>query len=175
MSPHGNELLPSLSGQLLGKNPALAPYILETFANNGQKPLTKSLRAILEKLLLSLPYVRIIIDGIDECSLPDQDGILDDLHELEQIMPKSYKILFSARKTSLIMKRFHSKPALRLEDHAEDMKGTIATLVESRLDHTFEAMYDTLLREFSIKIYVETSMSVSGYIKFKRFLSLIFY
>ena len=133
MGPHGNEVLRSLSSQLLSKNPALAPYILATFANNGQKPSAKSLRAILERLLLSLPYVRIIIDGIDECSLPDQDGILDDLHELEQIIPRSCKILFSARKTSLIMKRFHSKPTIRLEDHAEDMKDTITTLVESRL------------------------------------------
>ena len=122
-----------MSSQLLVKNPTLAPYILETFANHGQKPSKKSLDVILERLLVSLPYVRIIIDGIDEYPLPDQDELFDDLKRLEEMMPKSCKMIFSSRKIPLIIKHFHTKPTVRLEDHAEDVKGGIASLVGSRL------------------------------------------
>ena len=133
MSPYGNEFLRSLSSQLLAKNPTLAPFILETYANHGQKPSKKSLSAILERLLVSLPYVRILIDGIDEFPLPDQEELLDELHRLEETMPKSCKLLYSSRKTPLRQKRLDSKPTICLEDHAEHVKSAITSFVESQL------------------------------------------
>ena len=47
--------------QLLARNASLSPYILETFANNGQKPTKKILGAILEKMITSIPSLRILL------------------------------------------------------------------------------------------------------------------
>ena len=128
-----NEILRSLTAQLLATHSELAPYVLETFANNGQRPNKKSLGLILEKLIGSLSSVRILIDGLDECAQDDQEEILDDLLRIRGPMSGMCKVLFSSRKVPSVTKALQSRPVLALDDYSANIDETISIFVHSRL------------------------------------------
>lgn len=128
-----NEILRNLATQLLAANIALAPYILETFANNGLRPAKRSLGIILGKLISSLPLVRVIVDGLDECPEDDQCEIMEDLLKIRGPKPESCKIIISSRNIRSISKMLRAKVIVRLEDYPENVNNTIASFVKSRL------------------------------------------
>ena len=112
----------------------MAPYILETFANNGLKPTIKSLQTIIEKLIESLPSVRMVVDGIDESDPGEQKDLLEDLLKLRSLPLSSCKILFSSRRQPLISRFLKMKPTIRMEDHADGVNCTISSFVHARLN-----------------------------------------
>ena len=118
---------------MLAANNELAPYILETFANNGLRPNKKSLGVILEKLIASLSCVRIIIDGLDECAQNDQEEVLDDLLRIRGPTTGMCKVLFSSRKVPSITKALQTKAILALDDHSANIDESISAFVSSRL------------------------------------------
>ena len=127
-------ILRSLVTQLLAEKVELAPYILEAFANRGQQPTKKNLSTILEKLMGSIDSVRIILDGLDECSQSEQKEIIQDLNRIRGPTSTACKILISSRKSALLLSLLGSKSAINLEDHAENVNRSIATYVEGQID-----------------------------------------
>ena len=128
-----SEVLKSFATQLLTANPGLAPYILDTFVNNGRKPTKKILAEILEKLIASSRPVRFVVDGLDEWSQLDQEDLVKDLFRIRGPSPGACKILFSSRKTAHLTKLLQSEPAFRLDDYVENISSNIASLVQERL------------------------------------------
>ena len=143
-----SEVLRSFATQLLGGNASLAPYILETFANNGQKPTKKNLGTILEKMIASLPSLRIVVDGLDECLQDDQDEVIQDLLRIKGPAPGVCKLLLSSRKHRSISRWLHSKPTIRLDDNIENVNLTISSFIYPKLqslrDHFSPAIVDEL-------------------------------
>ena len=128
-----NAILRSFATQLLAANNELAPYILDTFASQALRPTKKHLGVILEKLVTSLSSVRIVVDGLDECSPSEQEEIIEDLLRIRGPVPGACKILLSSRKLPSIFKLLQAKPILRLDDHAESVNTTITSFVHQRL------------------------------------------
>ena len=143
-----SEVLRSFATQLLAGNASLAPYILETFANNGQKPTKKNLGTILEKMISSSPALRVVVDGLDECLQDDQDEIIQDLLKIRGPTPGACKVLISSRKHRSISRWLHSKPAIRLDDSIDNINSTIASFIHPRLqslrDHFSPVIVDDL-------------------------------
>ena len=141
-------VLRSFATQLLGGNASLAPYILETFANNGQKPTKKNLGTILEKMIALLPSLRIVVDGLDECLQDDQDEIIQDLLRIKGPTPGACKLLLSSRNHRSIFRWLHSKPTIRLDDNIENVNLTISSFIHPRLhslrDHFSPAIVNEL-------------------------------
>ena len=152
-----NEVLRSLTAQLLAANTELAPYILETFANNGLRPSKKNLGLILEKLIASLSSVRIIIDGLDECSHNDQEEILDDLLRIRGLTPGMCKVLFASRKVPFITKTLQNKPILALDNHGANIDLTISAFVHSRLGALHEDFSRDLIEELGKQILAKAN------------------
>ncbi|KAL6714142.1 hypothetical protein ACLMJK_008636 [Lecanora helva] len=128
-----NEILRGLVAQLLATNVDLASYILDTFANQGLRPNKKNLGIILEKLITSLPSVRIVIDGLDECPLDDYVEIVEDLLKVRGPTVGMCKVLLSSRKLPSIEKFLQNKSTLALDDHIIHINDTISTFVNLRL------------------------------------------
>lgn len=128
-----SEILRSFATQLLARNASLAPYILETFANNGQKPTKKNLGIILEKMITSLSSLRIVVDGLDEYPQDDQDEIIQDLLRIKGSVLGACKLLFSSRKHRSISRWLHSKPTIRLDDNTDHVNSTISSFISPRL------------------------------------------
>ena len=134
--------------QLLARDASLSPYILETFANNGQRPTKKTLGAILEKMITSLPSLHIVIDGLDECLQDDQDEIMQDLLKIKGPKPGMCKLLVSSRKHRSITRWLHSKPTIRLDDNTDNVNSTISSFIYPQLqplrNHFNPAIVDDL-------------------------------
>ena len=128
-----SDVLCSLATQLLARNTSLAPYILETFASNGQQPTKKNLAIILEKMITSLPSLRIVFDGLDECLQDDQDEIIQDLLRIKGSTPGACKILLSSRKHRFISRRLHLRPTISLDDNTDNINSTISSFIHPRL------------------------------------------
>ena len=128
-----SDVLRSLATQLLARTTSLAPYVLETFASNGQQPTKKNLGKILEKMITSLPSLRIVFDGLDECLQDDQDEIIEDLLRIKRPTPGACKLLFSSQKHRSIYRRLHLKPTIGLDDNTENINSTISSFIHPRL------------------------------------------
>lgn len=128
-----SDVLRSLATQLLTGTTSLAPYVLETFASHGQKPTRKNLGTILEKMITSLSSLRIVVDGLDECLLDDQDEIMKDLLRIKGSTPGACKLLLSTRKHRSISRWLHLKPTIRLDDNTEHINLTISSFIHPRL------------------------------------------
>ena len=146
------EVLRAFAAQLLVANTDIAPYILDTFANQGRQPTKKSLGIIFERLLISLASVRIVFDGIDECPQADQDEVMDDILRIRGSPPGSCKILFSSRRVATLSRQLQAKPALRLEDHTESVHSMIAHFVRSRLESLRERFSANLIDELECQL-----------------------
>ena len=158
-------ILRSFASQLLSGNVSLAPYILETFASNGQKPTKKALGTILEKMITSLQSLRIVIDGLDECLPDDQDEIIQDLLKIKGPAPGACKLLISSRKHRSISRWLHSKPSIRLDDNIENVNATISSFIYPRLqslrDHFNPATVDDLGKVLLAKANGSSFLSMS--------------
>lgn len=128
-----SDILRSFATQLLAGNPSLAPYILETFASNGQKPTKKNLGTIIEKMVSSLPSLRIVMDGLDECLQDDQDEIIQDLLRIKGPAPGACKLCISSRMHRSISRWLHSRPTVRLDDNTDNVNSTISSFIHPRL------------------------------------------
>ena len=157
-----SEVLKNFATQLLTANRGLAPYILDTFANNGRKPTKKILAEILEKLIASSGPIRLVVDGLDEWSQIDQEYLVEDLSRIRGPSPGACKILLSSRKTACLNKLLQSKPTVRLDDFVENISSNIASFVHGRLESLRQAFGPELIDELEGEILDRANgMSVS--------------
>ena len=157
-----SEVLKSFATQLLTANRGLAPYILDTFVNNGRKPTKKILAEILEKLIASSRPIRIVVDGLDEWSQIDQEDLVKDLFRIRGPSPGACKILFSSRKTAHLTKLLQSEPAFRLDDYVENINSNIASFVNEPLTRLRQTFGPELINELEGEILKRADgMSVS--------------
>ena len=128
-----SEILRNLTTQCLAAKPELAPYVLETFANNGLPPSKKSLGVILEKLITSLSSVRIVVDGLDERSQSDYEEVMEDLLRIRGLIPGACKLLVSSRYLQPISRLLKRKPTFELDCHFDHVNRCISNYVHERL------------------------------------------
>jgi hypothetical protein len=77
------------------------------------------LRVLIPQLLGLLPYTRIVIDGLDECSIDDQKAVLKELQSLCLRPAIHSKVLFSSRQEVYIHKKLSGNPQVILEKRDE--------------------------------------------------------
>ena len=136
-----NEVLKSFATKLLTANPRLAPYILDTFVDIGEKPTGRILVKILENLIASSKPIRLVVDGLDDWSENDQEDLVKALLRIGELSPAECKILFSSRETACLARLLHLKPTFRLRDYSENINSDIAAFVHEplkRLRQTYE-------------------------------------
>ena len=152
-----NDILRTFTTQLLAANTELAPYILETFAYQALRPTKKHLSVILEKLITSLPSVRIVVDGLDESATSEQEEIIGDLLRIKGSVPGACKILLSCRKLPSIFRLLHDKPTLRLDDHTESMNATISSFVHQGLGSLRQKFDSSIIKELEGQIITKAN------------------
>ena len=150
----------SFATQLLAANTELAPYILETFANQALRPTKKHLGIILEKLITSLPSVRIVVDGLDERASSDQEEIIEDLQKIKGSVPGACKVLLSCRKLPSIFRLLQDKPSVRLDNHTESVNATISSFVHQELASLRQKFYPGIIDELEGQIIVKANGGV---------------
>ena len=147
-----SEVFKNFTTQFLTANPGLAPYILDTFVNNGRKPTKKILAEILERLIASSGPVRFVVDGLDEWSQIDQEDLIKDLLRIRGPSLGACKILCSSRKTAHLAKLLQSEPTFRLEDYVENISSNIASFIHEPLERLRRTFGPELIDELENEI-----------------------
>lgn len=106
-----NQILRSLVLQLLRQHLDLPPHVCENYTNRGYNPSMQQLRKLLPELLDTIPAIRIIIDGLDECQEKMQKQVMQELLCLCTSSDGHCKILFSSREVLRLVKLYAESSA----------------------------------------------------------------
>ena len=128
-----NDIFRNLAAQILVPKPDLAPYIIDQFANEALTPTIKNLETIIKNMILDLPAVRILVDGLDERPKKEQEEILNRVLKLKEGRAGACKVAISSRLLPFLSERLSGVPTLRLEEHPDHVKRAIACFVPPRL------------------------------------------
>ena len=151
------DILKNFITQILKANTDLAPYILETFANHGQLPSRRVLERIFEQIVDSTTHLRIIVDGLDECSREDQEDILYNLGKVKGPSTGSHKLLICSRNIESMAALSHAFSVIRLEDNLEHVHLTIASYVRTRLESLGNRFTTSIIRRLENQILVKAN------------------
>ena len=107
-------MLRTLAIQLLQQNLDMASLVHQAYLQKGSNRSGPTMKNLLIKLLPASKKSRIIIDGMDEISLPKQQEVLKSLVEIQKNVDDSCKLLVSSRDEPQIQKSLATKNHLRL-------------------------------------------------------------
>lgn len=114
-----SQILRTVALQLLRCNLDLASLIANEYVYRGSNCGMAQLRVLIPQILELLPCTRIVIDGLDECSIDDQKTILKELQALCLRPTIRCKLLFSSRQEVYIREKLSGKPHIPLEKRDE--------------------------------------------------------
>jgi hypothetical protein len=129
-----SEILRTLALQILRAHKDLVPHVFETYANRGLTPSITQLKKLLSEFLVAVPSIRIVIDGLDECSDSDQKIILKEAVSLFTGSEGRCKILISSRECVHISKRLRNKPMISFTERRAEINGDIKLYVSQALE-----------------------------------------
>jgi hypothetical protein len=154
------DILRSFAGQLLRANLDLAPYVFENYANKGLAPAIVRMRRLFAELLEFIPFVGVILDGIDKYPESDQKAILTELLSLSKASSGTCKILISSRTSSLIKSLLSTKPTISLRDYHEEVQVDIRSYVCERLGDLRRKFGDQLIDRIERRILEKADGSI---------------
>jgi hypothetical protein len=151
------EMMRSIAAQLIQSNLELAPFVFENYANKGLEPSIARLRNLLPELLGTIPAVRIIVDGLDECPESEQTKILNELISLTRTPNSQCRILFSNRDDEQIYRTLNGKPTIFLRDQHDDVDRDIQLFVHARLKPLRDEFGDVLISKVERRIMEQSN------------------
>ena len=107
---------------------------------------------ILEKLIASLPSVRIIVDGLDECPPKDHEEVIEALLKMKTSESGACKVLFSSRNVQSISKLLRKRPTARLDDYTESINHAITSFVNTQLESLHRDFTPSLVDSLGQKV-----------------------
>lgn len=114
-----DQVLRTIALQLLRSNLNLASLITNEYVYCGLNCCMAQLRKLIPQMLEIVPQVRIVVDGIDECSKESQKSILKEIQSICLSPLNKCKILFSSRKDHYINEKLSGKPQISLDKRGE--------------------------------------------------------
>lgn len=114
-----SQILRTIALQLLRRYLDLASLIANQYVYRGSNCGVAQLRVLIPQLLELVPYTRIVIDGLDECSIDDQGTVLKELQSLCLRSTIFCKILFSSRQEVYIRDKLSGSLSISLEKRDE--------------------------------------------------------
>ena len=117
------QILKTVALQLLRRHLDLASLIVNEYVDRLLNCSMKQLRVLIPQILEIVPCTRIIIDGLDECSMSDQKEVLKELQSLCLRPSIRCKILISSRREVYIREKLSSSQHIPLEEREEEVVG----------------------------------------------------
>ena len=154
-------ILRSFAQQLLTNSTSSAPYIVEMFVEKGLAPTKENLDIILKIFIISLPSVRIVIDGLDRGPRSEYDEIIYYAQEIRKLAPPAYKVLFSSRDLPGISKKLQGEAIVRLSNQTASPRlyKALTTLQATRMQTSFASIlrrlfdYSFLVGSLGLRLY----------------------
>jgi hypothetical protein len=127
-----SQILKTVALQLLRRHIDLASLIVHEFINRGSNCGMAQLRILVPQLLETIPYTRIVIDGLDECSKEDQRMILKELQSLCLGLKTHCKVLISSRREVYLHEKLSGNQHISLEE-LEEVESDIRLYVKYKM------------------------------------------
>jgi hypothetical protein len=118
--------------QLLRRNTDLASLIANEYVYRGVNCGMAQLRALIPQILELSHYTRVVIDGLDECSIDDQKAVLKEVQHLCLRPMIRCKVLFSSRQEVYIREKLSANPHIPLEKR-EEVESDIRLFVKYKM------------------------------------------
>lgn len=93
-----SQLLTIIILQILRQHPEISTLIANEYVYRGANCGMAQLRTLVPQLLMIVPFIRIVVDGVDECSTQNQKSVLKELRALCTGPDLRCKVLFSSRR-----------------------------------------------------------------------------
>ncbi|KAL8792043.1 MAG: hypothetical protein Q9195_005384 [Heterodermia aff. obscurata] len=149
-------IMRNIAAQLLQSKSYLVTYVYRTYVESVWNPSIKRMKNLIREILSGLGACRIVLDGIDECSIEQQKEIISTFLSFQDGASDSCKILFSCRNDESHIKRLLSgKAIIHLRGQTDD---AIALYVDHKVDelsHSFEGLEKALLDKIKERVRSE--------------------
>jgi len=143
-------VLKGLLSQLLLHAPDLVPHFHEKYLSSGDQTLStpKLASSLLELLFETIPQIFVVIDGLDECEMPERKQVLQLLtglvHRCDVKNPGKVRIMFVSQDFSDIAKGFPEGTkvvTLKTRDNERDIRSYVqywTREIQTKYDLNFE-------------------------------------
>jgi hypothetical protein len=137
-----SHILRSLADQLLRSNRDLSSYVYDEYICQGLASSVQQLKRLIRTLLLGIPSVRIVIDGLDEFESKDQSQILNDIIPFASASDMGAsvgdkgavcKVLISSRDVNPIAKHLSKRSIISLSKERAAIGSAIRSFVQHNL------------------------------------------
>lgn len=145
------EILTIIALQILRQHPDVCTFIANEFVYRGVSCGMPQLRSLVSQLLELCAYIRIVIDGIDECSDNNQKLILKELQTVCIGPTTRCKVLFSSRREVYLHEKFSKEPQITL-DECQNVDWDIQSFVKYKILELHTSDKNLLLRIESILV-----------------------
>ena len=146
-------IIRSIAAQLLRTQPDIVTYVHRKYVDVAQVTSMKRMKALLSDILAVVKGCRIILDGIDECHVEQQKGIITTFLSLQNEAADSCKILFSSRNDeSHIARQLRTKTMISLTGQTDEAIALYAKQKIGELSLVFEGLDETLLADMQRQI-----------------------
>ena len=124
----------SLTAQLLRCNRDLSAYVYDEYICEGLTSSVPQLKKLIPALLLGIPSVRIIIDGLDEFDHKVQSQILNDVIPFASASDGAVcKILVASRDITPIARHLSKRPIISLHKEHVAVNAAMRSFVQHSL------------------------------------------
>nr|KAK5436980.1 hypothetical protein LTR18_009345 [Exophiala xenobiotica] len=135
-SKQSRSALQALTWQLIQGQPHLCAAVQVDFINQGhQKSSKPKIRELLYLAISAYPSVRIIIDGLDECDLKQQEEILDEMIAVTKVDTGSSvcKVLISSQDVLKISRKLRNRTSIDLSRQQTAVRRAISSFVDAQV------------------------------------------
>lgn len=131
-----------VTGQIVRQNQEMAGIVYEDFILKGLTPSIKQLQGLVSTLLKGLKFVRILVDGLDECEDHEQKGILTSIRDLINTAGANattepgtgdVKCAVFSRSVSSLSKDLKKAATINLDLESQSVQKAIEAFVESEI------------------------------------------
>ena len=137
------EMLRTFIAQLVRADSTLVGFTRRSLVDNGFHPSSRHVKTLFSQVLSSLPYCRILVDGIDECDEGQQKEILSILMAQSNNESSKCRLLVSSREEGLISRALKHKVVIPLRENTDT---AIDIFIDSSMED-LKAMFNHLDEE----------------------------
>jgi len=146
-----HQILTIIVLQILRQHPDICTLVANEFVYRGASSNMTQLRILVPRLLEIIPYTRIVIDGINECSKEIQKSIWKELQVIYTSPTTPCKVLFSCRREVYIHEKLSEQPQFSL-DERQEVDWDIRSFVKHKITKLQTSDQDLLTKIESILV-----------------------
>ena len=136
-----SQFLKTVTDQIIRQNRDFVDLVYDEYVLQGHTSSVKHLKSLIATLLKGLDFVRICVDGLDECDEGEQKGMLSAIRVLfdanssleTSTKPGDFKATIFSRATETLTKALKKSNTINLSQESRSLQQSIKAFVHSEV------------------------------------------